>query len=369
MSSNVTQYSDLNLTSESTEYIFKPKWNNKKTVVCTVCESRLIYDVKQVPQKCPFCGGTNLSEAGGTGSIAPHWVIPFLINKERARAILDEYVNKGGWLLPSDYKTNSKNATIEPVFVPYWFFTAITGASYQGKVQNQLENYDRAWEETSQYEHSSVLDAGFNSVYRLASMNQYEKASGRHSIRCFTPCLGSRHRLSGMVDSVFPFYNSIVGVPNNDSNYMEREYSDGILGSVPVESFDVTVNEAWHDAQPKIADDVAKSILAAEGGDKAKFNLEMNYSDINFHTFLVPVWICSFQSEGKLYTYAINGQTGQIAGNKPDTSTKKTWIIVGAVLIVVLLCAGGCLAPTLGMFFKGLLRSFTNNTTSMFMFI
>lgn len=369
MASNVKQYVDLILTQNSTEYIYKPKWSNKKTVYCTGCESKLIYDVKLSPQKCPYCGGTNLSESEGTSSIAPHGVIPFLISKEKAREILAEYINKNGELLPAEYKKNSENATIEPIFVPYWFFTATVNASYQGKVQNQLENYDRAWADTNQWREermyndqpsSLVFDSGFDTVYRLASMNQYTKASGRHSIRCFTPCLGTRHRLSGVVDSIFPFYNSIIGALNNDSNYLEREYTDDILGNVPVESYDVSANEAWHDAQPKMADDVANSILAEAGGDKASFNLEMNCSDITFYTFLVPVWIASFQSNGTLYTYAINGQTGQISGKKPDTSTKLTLIIVGVVLVVIIFCVCCCLGPFLKMLLQPLINKIMN---------
>jgi len=43
---------------------------------------------------------------------------------------------------------------------------------------------------------------------------------------------------------------------------------------------------------------------------------------------LLPVWFMTFNYEGKVWEYAINGQTGKIAGQLPVSFTK---LIIGCL--------------------------------------
>ena len=45
-------------------------------------------------------------------------------------------------------------------------------------------------------------------------------------------------------------------------------------------------------------------------------------------TTLMPVWLITTEKEGKTYTFAINGQTGRIAGDLPvDKGLYTKWLL------------------------------------------
>lgn len=346
MSTKIESFSGISLNEENIRYINEPRWYNKKTVKCPVCNAKLLYDTDKKPEKCPYCASTGLSEVTGANSIAPHYVIPFLINREQAKEEFSKYV-KSGLFRPNDYKEKSEQVAIEQVYTPYWFFTAVNDTSYRGKVQNQLENYENASATTDSWREfqeglnpdnpaaqRSIVDPVVGAAFRVGSMYKYTNTAGTHSIRCFGSALGTRHSVSSLVKDVFPFYSSLVAVPNNDRRYMEYEYKPEIINGIPVESYDVWVDEAWLNAQPELSQDMANRILQSEGGDKGTYRMVMNFSDLKIFTFLVPTWICSFSNDDKTYVYAINGQTGKIYGERP-TSVLKIVILVGIIIFVL----------------------------------
>ena len=49
-------------------------------------------------------------------------------------------------------------------------------------------------------------------------------------------------------------------------------------------------------------------------------NVEINFKDLKY--ILLPVWILTINYKNKLYTFAMNGQTGKMVGNIPRSFTK-----------------------------------------------
>src|SRR5207237_3359587 len=63
-------------------------------------------------------------------------------------------------------------------------------------------------------------------------------------------------------------------------------------------------------------------------------------ADLAGRLLYLPVWLASFQYQGKLYRCAVNGQTGQIGGEAPVSRARVALVIVGiaaAVMRIILL--------------------------------
>ena len=59
---------------------------------------------------------------------------------------------------------------------------------------------------------------------------------------------------------------------------------------------------------------------------QSNVNLTSSYRNLKYKYLLVPMWVNSFEYDGKRYMIVINGQTGEIAGQWPrslDTLVKR----------------------------------------------
>ena len=69
-------------------------------------------------------------------------------------------------------------------------------------------------------------------------------------------------------------------------------------------------------------------------------NLQVSASDVSgvmYQLALLPVWVGVYRYRDKLYRVLVNGQTKEVAGDKPKDSVKIALMAVAAVVAVVLL--------------------------------
>ena len=82
------------------------------------------------------------------------------------------------------------------------------------------------------------------------------------------------------------------------------------------------------------ADDVMKSRIAADirahiGGDLQKIHaMDVNHADTTYKHILMPVWLGAFRYGGKSHNLCVNGQTGEVQGQRPYS-----WIKVAAAIL------------------------------------
>ena len=64
---------------------------------------------------------------------------------------------------------------------------------------------------------------------------------------------------------------------------------------------------------------------------------------------LLPVWFMTFDYKGKLWEYAVNGQTGKVAGELPVNKKKLAAVcVLFGLLAALVLFFGGWLAGGIG---------------------
>ncbi len=94
------------------------------------------------------------------------------------------------------------------------------------------------------------------------------------------------------------------------------------------DKFDQSVEECSKRATLRVENSVVQTLRQTVTGYSSvtltSRNIEMNGEDI--HYALLPVWMLNTKYGGKMYQFAINGQTGLVSGELP-IDKKKLWLI------------------------------------------
>ncbi|MDZ4085590.1 MAG: hypothetical protein U1E69_02190, partial [Tabrizicola sp.] len=73
------------------------------------------------------------------------------------------------------------------------------------------------------------------------------------------------------------------------------------------------------------------------GGDEQRVNdVDTRWSGETFKHILLPVWMAAYKYNGKSYRFLVNGQTGEVQGERPWS----VWKIAFAVLLAAVIALG-----------------------------
>ena len=70
------------------------------------------------------------------------------------------------------------------------------------------------------------------------------------------------------------------------------------------------------------------------GGDRQRVDaVDTKMSDLTFKHILVPVWLAAYKFRGKSYRFVVNGQTGQVWGERPWSAGKIALAVIAGLII------------------------------------
>jgi hypothetical protein len=87
-----------------------------------------------------------------------------------------------------------------------------------------------------------------------------------------------------------------------------------------------------HDvARARMAGVIQMDVRRDIGGDEQRVDaVETAHSNETFKHILLPIWIAAYKFNGKSYRFLVNGQTGEVQGERPWS----VWKILLACLVV-----------------------------------
>ena len=75
------------------------------------------------------------------------------------------------------------------------------------------------------------------------------------------------------------------------------------------------------------------------GGDEQQISgIDTRHSDETFKHILLPIWTAAYKYNGKSYRFVVNGQTGEVQGERPYS-----WWKIGFAVLAVVVVAGAAL--------------------------
>lgn len=285
------------------------------SVKCTACGASSSLQPNVVSDQCSFCDTPLVvSNANTNQIIKPKYLLPFVVKDKEALEQYKKWV-KGRWFAPSDLIAKADNPDkIKGLYIPYWTYDTDTRTEYDGsRGHYRTEHYTvevngktetRSRTVTDWYPCSGTVYVDFNDILVLASNNLPEKYAAR-----LDPW-----DLSALV----PY----------DSKYLSGFRS---------EIYQVDLITGFEKVKVWVQDEINNAIKRDIGGDTQRiFSYDTQHRDISFKHILLPIWISSFNYNGKIYRFMINGQTGEVQGERPWS-----WIkIVGTILLGVGIVVG-----------------------------
>ena len=253
---------------------------------CPSCGAQLIADENTAVTVCPYCNNPTIV-AGQFVSKKPHFVLPFQLDKDKAVEILNEFY-KGKPLLPHAFKSRNHIEEIKGVYVPFWLYNGVmdTHLTFKAERTRQFTHGDEIITETDHYQLIRRGTVTFSGVPADASSKMPDE----------------------YMDAIEPF--DYTKLKEFDTMYMAGYLAD---------SYDITADDDRQRVEQRMKESAVRAISASVAGYTSVVPTSTSVSRIDgaaAYAFL-PVWLLATNWNGQNYLFAVNGQSGKIAGDMP----------------------------------------------------
>ncbi len=266
---------------------------------CTSCGAEIVSDANTAATECMYCGNPIVMTNNVTGMVKPDFILPFKLDKKDAEQRLREFYG-GKILLPSTFKSQNRISKIAGVYVPFWLFSGkgSGGMTFDARQVNTRVQGDYNVTTTRYYSARREGSAEFTKI----------------------PVDASTKMDDNYMDGLEPY------------NYDElKEFSSSYMAGFFADKFDVSVEDSTPRAKTRIINSTKDAMKATVTGytSVGETSSSIDMTDESIHYALLPVWMLNTKYNGKMYKFAINGQTGKVSGDLPIDKTKRNLLFLG----------------------------------------
>lgn len=279
-----------------------------RSYVCKSCGGEIACDENTAAASCPFCGNPVVMMKNFSGMLKPDYVIPFRLDKKAAKAAWKKHC-EGKRLLPKVFTEQRHMNEIKGVYVPFWLFYADAKVNMRYKATKV-----RTWSDSKYY----YTETKYYSVSRGGRM-KFERI----------PVDGSEKMPDDLMESIEPF--DFTKAVDFQTAYLAGYLADKY--DADSEQGIARANDRIKKSAEKAFDETVKGYATVK---KEASGIKLKNSKVKYALF--PVWILSTTWNGRQYLFAMNGQSGKMAGDLPlDQAAYKKWLfgltgIIGAAL-------------------------------------
>jgi DNA-directed RNA polymerase subunit RPC12/RpoP len=291
-----------------------------QTVKCQSCGATSTLQPNISMSHCPFCGTQLQAKAKASRLIKPGAIIPFRIPRNRALELFREWLGSL-WFAPGGLKDQAaKNGGIKGMYIPYWTFDAKSTTWYDGE---RGEDYY----ETEYYD---AEDSNGNTVTRSRTVTHTRWYNVNGTVwQNFDDILvqAGRSLPQNIVDELEPWGIKQL-VP----------YQDAYMSGFQAEVYQVDLGDGFERAKAEMDSNIRETVKRDIGGNHQRINtVRTQFDGITFKHILLPVWISAYKYGGKSYRFLINGETGEVQGERPWSVAKIALTVIGVVIILLLI--------------------------------
>ena len=278
---------------------------------CSTCAGAIVSDETLGTTSCPYCGNPVVITERFSGYLKPDLVLPFYLTKNDAKeALLRHY--KGKPFLPKNFTDLNRIDEIKGVYAPFWLFDSVVDAD---AVYNctRVRNYS-------------------DNKYRYTETRYYTVNRAGTIEFVHVPVDGSFRLADDLMESIEPFdYTQLV------------PFQTAYLAGYSANIYDVSADFALLRAQERMRSTAEDVVSSSINGYSTVSKQEIKFAFLNAHCYyaLLPVWMLSSTHEGKVYSFAMNGQTGRLVGDLPvDKSVMlASFAKIAAIILALVLVA------------------------------
>ncbi|MEO7794284.1 MAG: zinc ribbon domain-containing protein [Thermoanaerobaculia bacterium] len=271
----------------------------RKAVRCTKCGAVETFEPGVAAKACAFCGTPAVVEAPTDSNLVrPEGVLPFTVAKNDALQRFRGWLS-ALWFRPSNLKERAALTGIHGIYVPFWTFDAGSRSDWTAEAgfkRGSGKNARIEWRPAS-----GTLDHSFDDLPVPASQG-IDAATAREI-------------------EPFPTAQFVAYDPSYLSGFLAEEYAVGL-------------GDAQNLARQRMDETLRQACRAEVPGDECR-NLRVStvYSDWQYKSGLVPVWIAAYVYQGKSFRYVVNGATGKAAGTAPWSWVKIAFAVLAGLIV------------------------------------
>lgn len=254
---------------------------------CPSCGAQIICDDTTAATSCPYCNNPTIVPGQFAGTLRPHFVIPFKVEKEAAKTALKNHY-KGKKFLPKSFSTENRIEEIKGIYVPFWLFDGRSDADLRYRATT-VHSHTQGDQRVTVTEHYYVVRQGSIAFVKV-------------------PVDGSTKMSDVHMDAIEPYdYSSLV------------PFSPAYLPGYLADKYDMAAESCSNRANERIRTSTQDTFGATIIGYTSlipEFSaIEVQAGEIKYALF--PVWMLNTKWKGKDFLFAMNGQTGKLIGDLP----------------------------------------------------
>lgn len=312
----VTEVSEAIGPSEQASQTAPSHMEEQVEFVCNSCGARVVTDKNTSATFCAFCGSPALVGQRLTNEFKPQYMIPFKVSREKAEKAFMKWAGGGKWT-PFGFVSKKNITKLTGLYVPFWLFNI--------KAHIDIE--------------ASAQDISYSGEYRTT---KYYQVTRKGDVEWKNIPLDGETRIDDkLMEAIEPF-NFEKLIPY-DYDYIPGFYADRYDQDAQALAKRAT------DRGISGMDDIIKTSI---GKKYDRHKITKNQSMITSmaaHYALLPVWFMAYKYHNKMYYFAMNGQTGEVAGKVPVSTVKKTGFFFIALAVAAVIAR-----LILGIFMRGI---------------
>lgn len=276
--------------------------------ICPSCGGEIMTEETTAASFCPYCDNPTIMPGRLSGGLKPDAIIPFRMSKEDAKEAFRKLC-KGKPLLPGMFTKEQRIEKITGIYVPFWLYDC-------------CGNFDGNYNATRIH---TWADANYN----YTRTEHFLLKRGARADFQGIPMDGSSKMDNTLMESIEPFDYSQL-----------QNFDMAFLSGYLADKYDVPSDQGKQRVKERVENafdaQLQSSFLGYSTVVPTSCQLKIDHSKARYA--LMPVWILNTRYRGKLYTFAMNGQTGRMTGSFP-ISPQKCAIWFGGIFAGVTLLA------------------------------
>ena len=276
--------------------------------VCPSCGGEILTEQTTAASFCPYCDNPTILPGRLSGGLKPDAIIPFRKSKENAQEAFRKLC-KGKPLLPAMFTQEQRIEKITGMYVPFWLYDC-RGVFHGDYKATRVRSWSDSKYNYTKTEHF-LLKRGVQADFQGIPMD------------------GSSKMDDAFMESIEPFdYTQL------------RDFDMAFLSGFLADKYDVPAEQGKERIRQRVENAIDAQLQTTFLGYSSVVptsrQLKIDHGKARY--VLMPVWLLNTRYRGKLYTFAMNGQTGRMTGSLP-ISPQKCALWFGGVFAGVTLLA------------------------------
>jgi predicted RNA-binding Zn-ribbon protein involved in translation (DUF1610 family) len=283
---------------------------------CSNCGAVVEFQGATHATECPFCATPLIVDSGTRRHIKPQALIPFALDETAARKNLITWLGSL-WFAPNRLLEFTRaGRALTGIYVPYWTFDADTRSRYRG--QKGVHYYET----------------------RTVTVNVNGKSERRTEQVQKTRWYPASGAVSRQFDDVLVI--AATSLPARLGEGLEpwdlsdlKPYDTSYLAGFQAEGYTIVLADGHQTGRKKMDAVIYTDVCRDIGGDVQRVDtIDTDYDRETFKHVLLPVWTAAYKYNGKSFRFLVNGQTGEVQGERPWSVWKITFAVIGAAILI-----------------------------------